>query len=466
MFCGNCGTENDKGVRFCKNCGKELNTPVAENENSFVKNAEEAIKKVDMEKVTGKIKAIPKKVIAITAITIVALIAVVGISKSIGKTINLNDYLLFETSGYNGYGSVDVSVDWEAIEAKYGDKITYKDQNTEEYGGLMSLASPLDIMKTFVRVNVEGNDNLSNGTEITYTWSVSPEVLEKFSCKLKYEDGAYTIEGLTEVGTFDAFADVEMEFIGIAPNGQANINYLGEEMSYYDFDCDKTEGLRNGDIVTVTIDEDKIESYAKAWGKVPAEMKKEYTVDGLSSYVSKLDQIPADVLATMDQQAIDTYKAYIANDWADSSSLESFNYCGEYLLTAKSMDGWGRDQNYLYLVYKAQARNVYSNNDENFDQVTDVYWYICYDNLMTNPDGSIEIDITDYRIPGESFRVDSGISSGWWSTMAWTYVGYPSLDELYKDIVTVNLEGYNHEDHVQDIVTAQPPADEAVAGDA
>jgi hypothetical protein len=42
------------------------------------------------------------------------------------------------------------------------------------------------------------------------------------------------------------------------------------------------------------------------------------------------------------------------------------------------------------------------------------------------------------------------VSTGWFSTKSWYYYGYQTLDELYKTVVTSNIDSYNHEDNVSD----------------
>ncbi len=65
-----------------------------------------------------------------------------------------------------------------------------------------------------------------------------------------------------------------------------------------------------------------------------------------------------------------------------------------------------------------------------------------------NPQGEVTVNVTEYSTPRDRFTIDSGISSGWWSTKTWYYDGYQTLDELYKVVVTSNSESYNHEDNV------------------
>lgn len=430
MFCKNCGTENTHGAKFCKGCGKPLGT--GENQK--------------LSQVVDKIKAMPKKGLGVGLVALVGLIVIICALQSMGRTIKLDKYLVVETEGYDGYGTASVNIDWDAIEKKYGSKMSFKSAAKNELGGFINMMTPVDALQEYVSVTAEKNSGLSNGEVITYTWSVNEEFSKYIKCKVKCKDGSFKISGLTKVGTFDAFADLMVEFSGVAPNGSANLNYTGSEMRNSDYNCDKTSGLSNGDTVKVIIDENAIEYYAKNLGKVPAELEKEYKVAGLESYLSKISEIDESALKSMQQQASDVYNAKVAQDWEEGESLESFTYLGNYLLTAKDKDSWGTN-NYLYLIYKAQVKNYFSNDGEVYDKLNDIYWYIRYEDLKVNGDGTVNVDVTDYRTPNDQFTVDSGLSDGWWEK-SWYYYGYETLEELYKEVVTSNIDSYNHEDNV------------------
>ena len=461
MFCGNCGAENTNGAKFCKGCGQPLKgdvnqmpkmTPPQGNAGSGVSNAATGASKIDVSQVADKIKAFPKKILIGACAAVVALIIVIVIAVNAGSTINLNEYLTIEAEGYDGYGKARVTIDWDAIEVKYGGKLSFTSQAKKEYGEFLNLMTPIDAIEGSVSVKLEENYNLSNGTPIAYKWDVDEDLSKYVKCKVKYKDDSYMVSGLTEVGSFDAFADLEAEFMGIAPNGYANFNYTGSEISYYDFNYDTTSGLSNGDTIKVTIDESRLEYYAEKLGKVPETLEKEYTVEGLSSYLTKISEINDEALTSMQQQAADVYNAYVAKDWADDSKLESLTYIGDYLLTVKNTDSYWGNYNTLYLVYKVQARNNYSNDGDTYNKVTDVYWYISFNNLMVESDGKVTVDVTNYSTPYDRFTIDSGVSSGWWSTRTWQYYGYQTLDELYKKAVSQNIDTYNHEDNVDESV--------------
>lgn len=463
MYCGKCGAENDNNARFCKNCGQPLNPeqskPAKMAFSSKATNSAQSGQATDpslsgASQPSGKKKTpMPKNmVIGIVAVVLV-LIVIVCVSVNARNTIDLNKYLTIETTGYDGYGSANVSIDWDAIEEKYGSRLKLKSVDKDEYGGLTGLISPMDVVQYSISVQLDPSTDLSNGDKISYTWDVNDDIADAINCKLKYKDGDYTVSGLEKVGTFDAFADLEVAFSGVAPNGVADLNYTGSELNYYDFSCDKTSELSNGDTVTVTISDSVVDGCAARLGKVPETLEKEYTVDGLDSYVMKLDEIDAETLEQMQAHATDVFHAQIAQSWSDGAELSSLSYIGDYLLTSKTANNWNA-QNYLILVYKAQIHTAFSGQDASYDQMNDDYWYICFDNLMLGADGKLQVDITDYSTPGNRFTIDSGVRDGWF-TKRWDFYGYATLDDLYNSAVVRNIDAYNHEDNVSDEAAPQ-----------
>ena len=502
MRCGNCGTENPHGARFCRNCGQPLTstagqasqdaTKAAADDGSKAEGAQTAgegnvsgsgmaegasaasakAPKVDAAQVAAKLSSVPKKFIIGAAAAVVALIAIIFAVTSMGKTIDLNDYMTITVEGYDGYAdSAWADIDWDAIEEKYSSKLKFTSEARKEYGGFLEMTNPVEIIESYISIDLDwepqNGTGLSNGDVISYTWDIDEDVYDYVKCKLKFKDGEYEVSGLPEVGTFDAFADLIVEFYGVAPNGYAELGYDGSDMSIYDFSIDKSDGLSNGDKVTVSIDSSEIEYYASTLGKVPAELEKEYTVEGLDSYVMSLSEIDEAALEAMQKQATDVYNAKVARDWEEGETLQSLTYIGEYLLIPKETYlNSGELENHLFLVYKAQVRNNYTNDEgQIYDRVNDIYWYIRFDDLVVGADGSVSVDVTDYDTPDNRFEIDSGISAGWWSTKSWYYYGYPTLDELYKDVVTAYLDSYDHEDAVEEsLAGAAAAADTASAG--
>lgn len=471
MFCGNCGTENTNGAKFCKGCGKTLGdggsqgiktTPSQSASMGRDNSSNISAHKLDLGQMINKIKLFPRNILIGLCAAIIALVIIICVGINTSKTIKLDKYLTVRATGYDGYGTASATIDWDAIEKKYGSKLSFTSAAKNEYGGFLGLMAPIDAIKDCVSVKFEKSSGLSNGETITYVWNVDDNLSKYVKLKVKFKNNKYRVSGLTEVGTFDAFADLDVKFSGVAPNASAKFNYTGSEMSYYDFNCDKTSDLSNGDIIKVTIDDSKLEYYAKNLGKVPAKLGKEYKVEGLESYLTKISQIDEVALTAMQQQATDVYNAKMAKNGGDGETLETLTYIGNYLLTVKNKNSL-KSNNYLYLIYKAQIRNNYSNNEKSYNELNDIYWYISYEDLTVGANGLVTVDVNENNTPNNQFKIDSRVGSGWWSTKSWYYYGYQTIDELYKAVVTSNLDSYNHEDNVDKSVPPQTVKEEEAA---
>ena len=439
MFCKHCGSENDDNTKFCRECGQPLENRASQKE----KEADHAPSEKKGSSLTDKIKALPKKVLmavgAGAAIIMLLLFVVLGMEDS----IDMNQYLTIEAEGYDGYGKLHAAINWDAVEEKYGEKLSFTEEAGKTFGGLISLMSPMDVLQDCVRVELEKYSGLSNGDTVAYTWTVDEDLANMLKCKIKCKDGSFSVSDLQQAETFDLFSQLEVEFTGTAPEGRASLTYTGTELRSDAFRCDKSRDLSNGDTITVSISDSNVELLAEQLGKVPESLEKQYTVQGLNSYVRKASEIDETALAEMQKQASDEYISHAAQ-WKEDKKLENLSYLGNYLLTSK--DGAG---NYLYLVYKASIRNYYADSQQTYDQVNEVYWYTRFENLMVNGDGKTEVDVRDYSTPYDSVYFDTSGNDSY-GAKRWSYYGYKTLEELYKDVAASKLDDYTCEDSINE----------------
>ena len=168
MRCKNCGTENPDGSRFCATCGKPLEQEepaknVAEQKEEAVQNAEEqkeeAVQNAEEQKEevaqnteetltsTAETKSLTHKksrglnkfLIGLACAVVVVVIAAGLLISRARRTIDLNKYVTFETTGYNGYGNVYPQIDWEKIQKKYDSRLKFTKEFEEQYGKIQIL---------------------------------------------------------------------------------------------------------------------------------------------------------------------------------------------------------------------------------------------------------------------------------------------------------------------------------------
>ena len=371
-------------------------------------------------------------------------VVVFALSGCGSTTIDLNKYVTIEAEGYDSMGTVTYIFDYEAFEKDYDGKIKANVKGSD--GGTaaeiaMVLTFGDEVVEVFldycVNYQLDKYSELSNGDVVTLKWDCEDEDAKKyFNVQLKYSDIQYTVKGLTEVGTFDPFEYVNVEFSGSSPNGTVAIsqNYDKIEMQYISVYADMNSGLSNGDKVTVTASvQGSMDSFVEQFGVVPSPLSKEFTVEGLPAYVTSSSEIDESTLNAMKQQAEDVLYAIRGID----DETDELTYVGNYFLSKK--DGVRGDENCIYLVYKISTE---------FEDISYLFFdFIKFSNIMVSEDGSLTVDLGDYEAATNRYYFNP---PGHSSYMAITYYfnGYETLDALYEDCVLSQMNSYAFENNV------------------
>ena len=432
MFCEHCGTKNEDDAKFCTGCGKLMGGSGGDSGVNNVTSQPQpgagspagngaavaaAVKPAGNQQPNNNKSKVLIPAIIGGCVAFVALIAVVLIIVTAKPTIKLDDYLSFEVNGYDGYGRATVVIDWDGIEEKYGDKLSFTSQVENTYG----IITPMDILKSCISVQLDNTRELSNGDVIAYTWNVNEDLYTYVKCKTKYSDDSYTVAGLTEVGTFDAFADFEVTFSGISPNARLDYNYYGSQLSVYNFSCDNTYGLKNGDVVTFTITNSDIEYYAINFGMIPDSLEKQYVVSGLDEYVGSYKELTGEFIANLKSETEDTIYAYVANSYNSTSSLTDLTYAG-YILNSSKDNG----SNELYIIYSGTV----SNSEGRFT-TSKVYFPVRFRNILSG-EGGLSYESKDKNIIGRS-NLDGSYSTNGYRNPITCYI---ELVETQRDRCT------------------------------
>ena len=373
-------------------------------------------------------------------------VVVFALSGCGSTTIDLNKYVTIEAEGYDSMGTVTCIFDYEAFEKDYDGKIKAKVKGSD--GGTaaeiaMVLTFGDKVVEVFldycVNYQLDKYSELSNGDVVTLKWDCEDEDAKKyFNVQLKYSDIQYTVKGLTEVGTFDPFEYVNVEFSGASPNGTVAIsqNYDKIEMQYISAYADKNSELTNGDKVTVTASvQGSVDSFVEQFGVIPSPLTKEFIVEGLPAYVTSSSEIDESTLNSMKQQAEDVYTANWIRNEGDLDGLKGLTYVGNYFLSKK--DGARGNENCIYLVYKVDA--------EFEGETYPHYHFIKFSNIMVSGDGSCTVALNNHETATHRYNIDP--PEGY---IAVYYYGYETLDEMYTDCVLSQIDSYTFENNVAD----------------
>lgn len=479
MRCRVCGSNNEDGSKFCWNCGNKL-TEQSETRSSSVnqpgiqqnsgdvqhnqvgtppkqvrmpqrqvppggfdwengkKMAEERLQKgkniadgcvgqlkrvAENQTITDKLKKISKKtwgIIGACVALVLVLLIVIALHK---PTVNLNDYLKVTYGGYDGGGVAYTEIDWNSMKEDFENKISYK-RGMAQTGGM----TPIDIIMEYTNANIEGkNEKLSNGDKVSYTWKVDKDAIAKLiKCKIKYSDGSKKVSGLKEMELFDPFKNLKVTFSGVEPNGEADIEYNGDMLSEYDFTCDKTSGLKNGDKIKISLTEDA-GYYVDQYNKAPSVLEKEYKVKNLGKYLSKIKEVDTDGMNFARAKAHKSISDMV-DYWSEDVTLDKVSYAGDYLQVAKDSDDYTK--NYYGVIYQINA-HIQPDGGQRKDVVS--YYSMKFENVIVGGDGKCEIDLDEYDVPYDDFSVE--VTSGDLSSGSYSFDGYQTLEELKKNYV-------------------------------
>lgn len=479
MRCRVCGSNNEDGSKFCWNCGNKL-TEQSETRSSSVnqpgiqqnsgdvqhnqvgtppkqvrmpqrqvppggfdwengkKMAEERLQKgkniadgcvgqlkrvAENQTITDKLKKISKKtwgIIGACVSLVLVLLIVIALHK---PTVNLNDYLKVTYGGYDGGGVAYTEIDWNSMKEDFENKISYK-RGMAQTGGM----TPIDIIMEYTNANIEGkNEKLSNGDKVSYTWKVDKDAIAKLiKCKIKYSDGSKKVSGLKEMELFDPFKNLKVTFSGVEPNGEADIEYNGDMLSEYDFTCDKTSGLKNGDKIKISLTEDA-GYYVDQYNKAPSVLEKEYKVKNLGKYLSKIKEVDTDGMNSARAKAQKSISDMV-DYWSEDVTLDKVSYAGDYLQVAKDSDDYTK--NYYGVIYQINA-HIQPDGGQRKDVVS--YYSMKFENVIVGGDGKCEIDLDEYDVPYDDFSVE--VTSGDLSSGSYSFDGYQTLEELKKNYV-------------------------------
>lgn len=304
--------------------------------------------------------------------------------------ITLEDYIVYEYEGVDGYAGLTAYVNTEQISADYNEKI-----DIEKTGAFNELIAGLDI-------EISKSENLCNGDEITIRVNYDEELCKEAGVRLKNTSVKVTITGLEEGELLDLFADITVKVSGTAPLAVASLenNSSNGFIRSLTFTLDKTSGFMPGEYLTVSCNVNG--DAAREQGYVILQTEKKYDTEGIAYYVQNGEDIPVDGLKPVIEEAENTvisetegsqrrmlyrvtgntnFLFQYNKEWIDSIELYDMQ-----LLTCNDVsqitDGTV-PYNTLLVVFKAYVTNA--------DHGSDGYFCFAYNNLVVNGDGSLWI---------------------------------------------------------------------------
>lgn len=315
-----------------------------------------------------------KKMIA-SIVLVILITTITGCSGKVDPAEYLSDPVF---SGCNGYGNASVAFDEEALIFEI---------IGEEPAPFMDAFWEWAAMYDEYRSNISceyDREGLSNGDTLVVKIAVSGSAADK----IKKVEMKYTVEGLPDVEYMDIFKDVNIQFSGISGNAfpTLSISGSGEVVNFCKFDIEPSYGLKNGDVVTVTIA--NTDSILNKFYTLPKTESMEYTVTGLEYYASAED-LPMDVVRQIGAQLVaEQTKENENNTIFTYSDVELY---GIFFLTCK--EGAWAEVNQLHFVIH------YNMLDDNGDVRNSYYIPYYIENILVDTEGNISIQREDCLAP-------------------------------------------------------------------
>lgn len=322
-----------------------------------------------------------KKKILIGAIVLGSM----GVLTGCGKTeIDLSEYIKIEYEGVDTKGYVmDYSLDRDKLEKAL--KEGNGDMSNKEREGLMDS----------IELEIKGDTSeLSNGDKIKVDIDWSNRRAEKFKIEFTTDEAEFKVKGLKTLKKVDAFKDIEVEYEGVSPfldinvESNSDIDFLDD--AYYSVEG-PNDNIRVGDEVEITVDYSEYD--AEEDGYTVEETTSKMTVEGddIDAYVEKVEEINEEALTSLTEEA----KAMLQEKIFDRvytygnvmNELFDLTYAWDFdssTISRTSADGSGFKVDKV-AVYTAEDAEDYIYSQDRYNQVTVVLESQIQDSVCTNP---------------------------------------------------------------------------------
>lgn len=370
-------------------------------------------------------KKIKMAAVIFGAVILVTLIGILIKTRMNYIKINPDDYLVISCEGYDGKGSAVSEFDGEGMRNRI---LEAYDKYTQDYFNFQNDFTQADYEKLFESFQWELSDleNLSNGQEITLNYTYDEALAKKLRVSILSEERKFAVTGLPTAKVIkpeDLYRDVKVTFEGEAPNITVQIenNSQDEFLKTVSFIEDTPGAMYHlGDTVVINAVWNDVQA-VKLGYSIEAEnsnCKKEYIVENVDSYVTKIDQIPQEIIDQLIQKGaslIDGTKCdyglrvftEAGLDYNLAGAAAPFTYSSPrtlsmYLKSIKTDAEWieGYDYNNLDIIYAVTITQAGGMNCEAEAAMR-------IRNLVLKPDGTCVADIDSMEIATVSYHNNS-----------------------------------------------------------
>lgn len=193
MYCKKCGRENRDEARFCKYCGEPLGTFSETNLKSLENTQATGIYETYEDDEKKSHKGILVTLLILVFVIFIGIGGAFVYDMFLKPTIDLNDYVVFETTGSSPDGELKVSIDWDKLNEEHGDEVKYTLLSRIMDRDAISDQEAMDLLKNSVSVEAGKTTGISSGDKISYQYIIDEDAIDLLHVSLERQRGTYTV---------------------------------------------------------------------------------------------------------------------------------------------------------------------------------------------------------------------------------------------------------------------------------
>lgn len=307
------------------------------------------------------------------------------------QKIDLENYIVWECQGINGYASLELALKVDQIQADLEEKM----KKDEKKVALNTLLSAMEI-------NGNHEENLSNGDVVVIHVDYDEELCKEAGVRIVGNDMNITVEGLEEGQLIDLFKDVEVQVTGVAPFATAQVVNHSEDpyMKNLTYTVEPSERFEYGSQLQIHCNADK--AAAREFGYVYLHDTKGVSTTEVDYYVrseNDLNKELLSLLATEDYATINAesessvvrmlykltdssnYLFQYNKEWVDRMELKEIRL--KVSRDFSSSKEQNQPVNQIYFIWEGYVTNA--------DHGSNAYFCFAYNNLIKQGDGTYSV---------------------------------------------------------------------------
>lgn len=345
------------------------------------------------------------------------------------ETLDLNENIVLEYSGYDTKGSLMATINEEVLSAQIDDAYGKYDAMPFHFGTEYE-KNDFEALYSSIIVMKDKSENLKNGDERQLSFTYDEELAKNLKIRVKAEEETIVVSDLSTarvISKEELFNCISVGFTGVSPELKLEIVNHSEEdfLKTVLFSVEESKLFyATGDVVNIRATWDEAAAI-KANIHMEADVSdcvNSYTVEGTDQYLSQASQLPEEFINEVNAYAKTLFtdaseygmrifsEAHVEAKWENGKSAV-FTWSNPVLISSyfkairpESVGKEGVEYNELDFIYIATISQPTGGSCK-------AEAVVRIKNLMMHADGTFEADIEDAHIVSASYNNNSIIKT-------------------------------------------------------